>query len=148
MSLFALKGFIAEWDSNYPIDYWWRKKHNIAFNSHEHKQACLIDMRIEYEEDKLLEQYHQNQKIKEENLEEYQTTGIFLKEQGVVEVSEEEAGNLYDRLDIDALNKSNPKWQQMMKEQEEEKQANAIEKQQQEEEENRLKLEENEYARS
>ena len=46
--------FAANWNINYPIDRWWRQKHNIAFGSEEHLKSSPIFMRIEFEEDFLL----------------------------------------------------------------------------------------------
>lgn len=35
----------------YPFDHWWRKKYNVPFGSKKHKDACFIDMVIEFKED-------------------------------------------------------------------------------------------------
>ena len=50
------KEFISVWNTKFPIDYWWRKKHNIPFGSKKHNEMSLIDMRLEYEEDGLYEE--------------------------------------------------------------------------------------------
>jgi translation elongation factor P/translation initiation factor 5A len=49
----SIKKFIYEWNTNYPIDRWWREKHNIAFNSSSHREVSFMDMRLEWEEDQL-----------------------------------------------------------------------------------------------
>lgn len=48
-----IKDFILEWNLKYPIDRWWREKHSIAFNSPVHRAVSLIDMRIEFEEERM-----------------------------------------------------------------------------------------------
>jgi len=48
-----VKKFAEYWNMNYPVDRWWRKKHKIAFNSSAHRVACLIDMELEFVEDKM-----------------------------------------------------------------------------------------------
>ena len=48
-----VRNFILNWNGKYPIDLWWREKHNIPFGSKIHKDICFIDMMIEYEEDRM-----------------------------------------------------------------------------------------------
>jgi hypothetical protein len=48
-----VRNFILNGNSKYPIDLWWREKHNIPFGSKIHKDICFIDMMIEYEEDRM-----------------------------------------------------------------------------------------------
>ena len=48
-----IRSFILNWNNKYPIDLWWRNKHNIPFGSKIHKDICFIDMMIEYEEDRM-----------------------------------------------------------------------------------------------
>jgi hypothetical protein len=44
---------VVEWNRKFPLDLWWRRKHNIAFGSSSHNEVNLFDMRFEYEEDRL-----------------------------------------------------------------------------------------------
>ena len=53
-----IRKFIEKWNVDFPIDRWWRKKHNIPFNSEEHRGHSLLDMRIEYEEDVMYNEIH------------------------------------------------------------------------------------------
>lgn len=46
--------FINVWNKNFPIDFWWRKKYDIAFGSPEHRQMSFFDMLIDFEEQKLI----------------------------------------------------------------------------------------------
>ena len=47
----ALNKFVYEWNNTFPIDRWWRDKHQVSFNSTRHREVSLIDMRFEFEED-------------------------------------------------------------------------------------------------
>jgi hypothetical protein len=57
-----IRNFIISWDSRFPIDRWWRKKYNIAFNSHSHRESSFIDQLIEYEEDILFREIESEEK--------------------------------------------------------------------------------------
>jgi len=58
------------WNSKYPVDFFYRKKHNIAFGSPEHRAANFIYMLIDLKEDSFVEEYFKNKdsKNKFENL--------------------------------------------------------------------------------
>jgi len=44
-------GFVQEWNLRFPIDRWWRERHEVAFNSPEHRAISFFDMRFEFEEE-------------------------------------------------------------------------------------------------
>lgn len=44
---------IVSWNNRFPLDRWWRMKHNIPFMSPEHRESSFIHQLIEFEEDKL-----------------------------------------------------------------------------------------------
>jgi len=116
MSLLNLKGFIIKWDNNFPLDYWWRKKYKISFNTPTHREACLIDIGIEYLEGILMEEYHKEKEERKENLEHYKSTGEFLKKVKYEDMTEEEIEEWYDSIDLEELNKNNPVVQKMKEE--------------------------------
>ena len=67
-----IRQYIIEWDNRFPIDRWWRKKYNIAFNSSAHRESSFLDQLVEWEEDQLFDEIM--------NQEEYiPNTGDFLK---------------------------------------------------------------------
>lgn len=67
-----VRNYIIEWNSRFPVDRWWRKTFNIAFNSVSHRESSFLDQLIEYEEHKLFNEF--------ENQEEYKPgTGDWLK---------------------------------------------------------------------
>ena len=49
--------FVIRWNNRFPVDHWWRKKFNIAFNSRDHRKSSFLDQLIEYEEDKLFNSF-------------------------------------------------------------------------------------------
>jgi predicted HAD superfamily phosphohydrolase len=50
--------FITHWHTQFLIDFWWRKKYGIPFGSARHREMSLIDMAIEYEEDREIRNMH------------------------------------------------------------------------------------------
>lgn len=53
-ALDSIDNQIYAWNAKFPIDRWWRDKHNVAFGSKKHREANLIDMLFEYREDQLV----------------------------------------------------------------------------------------------
>lgn len=58
----SIKSSIIEWNNRFPIDRWWRKKYNIAFNSSTHRESSFLDQLLDYEEDKLFEEFFNKEK--------------------------------------------------------------------------------------
>ena len=50
-----IKDIVYHWNYKYPVDYWWRRKHKVAFNSAEHRAFNFWDQIFEYHEYKLYE---------------------------------------------------------------------------------------------
>ena len=44
---------VIDWNNRYPLDRWFRKKHNIRFNSSQHRGANLLDIYFEFIEEKI-----------------------------------------------------------------------------------------------
>lgn len=92
-----LRGFIIAWDNKFPFDLWFRKKYNIAFNSSAHREMCLIDEKITYIENKLMEDISNKEEKKDKNswLNPQEKLGGFSKEE--LEIA-------YDNLDLSQFN--------------------------------------------
>ena len=45
---------VIKWNNQFPVDYWWRKKHNIAFMSEQHCSSDFWSQLFEYYEDILI----------------------------------------------------------------------------------------------
>lgn len=56
----SLKKEIIKWNNLYPIDRWWRQKHNVAFNSPEHREISFLDQLFEFKEEQLFEKHEQS----------------------------------------------------------------------------------------
>jgi hypothetical protein len=81
----TIKDKVLEWQEKFPLDFWWRKKHGVAFMSPEHKSTSFLDQLFEYEEDRMIEE------IKEEIQNPYiPNSGDIWKETKENEISEEE----------------------------------------------------------
>lgn len=109
MSLSHIQSTIVKWNNQFPIDYWYRKTYNIAFNSIEHRRISIIDMKIEYEERKLMEKYHQEKEEREKDLQYFHATGELLKPPTEQEYTEKDVEDWYDNINIDELNRNNSK---------------------------------------
>jgi len=101
-SIEDIRKFALEWNTKYPIDRYWRKKHKVAFNSEVHRQTSLLDMRIEFEEDELFKEAARQEK---EDTFLYQAgTNNYLKPKAkFASVSEAEAEALFDQLDVSKI---------------------------------------------
>lgn len=47
------KTFMIKWNNRFPIDRWWRKKHNVAFLSPEHRECSFLSQMMEFQEDQI-----------------------------------------------------------------------------------------------
>ena len=92
-----LKSFVLEWNTNFPIDRWWRKKHNVAFNSLVHREVSFVDMRFEWEEDKLYEKIYSESDYTI-------NSGNYMKEKRKNEIPEQEQveqfKDLFNKTDL------------------------------------------------
>ena len=60
-----IKDFVIEWDNKFPVDLWWRKKHNVAFMSKHHRSISFLDQLFEYYEDKAYNEAVEEEMIKQ-----------------------------------------------------------------------------------
>lgn len=44
---------VVSWNNRFPLDRWWRIKHNVSFMSPAHRESSFIYQLMEFEEDKL-----------------------------------------------------------------------------------------------
>lgn len=90
--------FIIQWNNVWKYDYWYRNKYGIAFNSSEHRGLSPIDIKFQYEEDRIFSRERVHYKKQRENLEEFEKTGNWLKYR-----EPENMDELFDALDISKL---------------------------------------------
>lgn len=92
-----LKQFVNFWNSKFPLDFWWRQKHNIPFNSSSHCQSTFIDQYIEYLEDK----YYNNISIENNKKDIYQPgKGNFLKKKIY---TNQEIDQMFNSINLDEV---------------------------------------------
>jgi hypothetical protein len=94
--------FLLEWNLEFPLDHWWRKKYNVPFNSPKHRAVSAIDMFYDWLEDHMFEDYVSETQEKNEKLKIYQETGKWLHvdaEQAKTDLIEK-----FDKIDISAFN--------------------------------------------
>lgn len=78
--------FLIRWNNNFPVDRWWRVKHNIPFMSSAHREISFLDQLLEFEEDKLFEEFFESKK--EDKY--IPNIGEFLKKKPEEEMTQEE----------------------------------------------------------
>lgn len=84
--------FISVWQNDFILDYWWRKKYNVAFGSPEHLSMNFIDMYIEFQEEIQIK--------KEKEMLERVENGY----EGNVPVSKKEIDDDYDNINLEEFN--------------------------------------------
>lgn len=97
-SIKDIRGFIATWNSLYPLDYIYRKKHNIAFNSSDHREIDILAMRFDIEEDLM----YKESRDEDESYSSYiPATANFVNQRDkYVKMSEEDTDKLFDMIEI------------------------------------------------
>lgn len=99
----GLDTFLSYWHQ-FPVDFWWRKKYRIPFGSPEHRAMNLIDIYIEYQEERLIEKYQEEAREKEE-MAENKTLNIGNSKNEVVKMSKKEIKDDYDNLELSQFDK-------------------------------------------
>lgn len=100
---FSLREFVIYWDNKFPLDYWWRRKFNIPFNSSQHREMDFIDFKFNFIEEKLMKSSFEQMAKQKEDLEDYILTGNFLKNQQSLNLTKEEEIAAFDNIDLDKL---------------------------------------------
>lgn len=102
-----IKSFVLYWNSRFFIDYWWRKKYKVPFNSSLHREICLIDMFIEYEEERLIKEFIEEERERQEDQEDYLFTGNPFKTD--IKISLTSVEEIYDKIDLKGYNEKRKK---------------------------------------
>jgi len=95
---------IKRWNVLYPLDKWYRDKYNIQYNSIQHRQLDVINIRVEFEEHVLYVE-SMRELSRESNKAKYKPGyGDWLVKQTMQEdLSQEEVEYIYDKIDISKL---------------------------------------------
>lgn len=92
----AIQDLILRWNIDFPIDRWWRKLHDVSFNSHRHREISFIDMFIEWEEETI---YNKLNTLEEEKY--IPNTGNFMKKK--VKENQGISDEAFNNIDLDKL---------------------------------------------
>ena len=84
---------VVSWNKRFPLDRWWRIKHNVPFMSPIHRESSFIDQLFEFEEDKMYIQM--NSKEDEEYI---PGIGDFIKSPATLEDFTKEAQREIDKI--------------------------------------------------
>lgn len=104
------RDFLIKWNINYPLDYWWRKKYNIPFNSRKHREISYIDIFYEWLEEKLYEENIKNIGEEQARIDQYRKSGEWFvpfvseEDKKILEEKERELTDLFDKIDISSFN--------------------------------------------
>lgn len=93
---------IEAWNIRFPLDYWWRKKYNIPFNSPKHKEQSVIDTIMEYEEDLMYKEII-NTPIKEKDEEKDYIPNSGHIWNPMKEVAQEISDDEFDNIDFNKI---------------------------------------------
>lgn len=91
-----VSNFLTRWHNDFILDYWWRKKHDVAFGSATHREMNFIDMFIEYQEEVIIKRAQ----LKEQRKEEEDWLGKERFE-NMVQMSQQEIDDDYENIDIE-----------------------------------------------
>lgn len=45
-----IRNFIIKWNRKFPVDRWWRDKHNVPFLSEQHRECSFLAQLMEFQE--------------------------------------------------------------------------------------------------
>lgn len=93
--------FIVNWNKQWPIDYWWRKKYNVPFGSETHRKANFIQMYYEYYEEKILRKWYSQESADVESQE--LESSLYKTKQGK-KMSKQEIDRDFDNIDLSRYN--------------------------------------------
>lgn len=103
MDRLSIRNFLIEWNYKFPLDKWWRDKHNVVFLSEEHKKTTQLQITLEYLEEKLFEEFIEEGK-KRVQIEKDYNSGIWLRDREDI-LSSSEQQELFDDINIEVFNK-------------------------------------------
>jgi len=87
-----IRDFIEKWDSEHPVDFWYRRKFRIPFGSPEHLATSFIDQQIWHEEQEMVKRIQERPDLAEQGVIDSSSEGIQL--------TQEEVEDAFDDLDI------------------------------------------------
>lgn len=92
-----MRELIVTWNNRFPLDYWYRKKYNLRFNSPEHRNVSFIDMHFDFLEERMMDQQIKDAEKQQQKLKEFKETGLFIQPE---EVPDKESEELFNDIEI------------------------------------------------
>ena len=98
--------FLFRWH-DFLFDYWWRKRHGVAFGSSAHREMSFIDMYIEWREDMMITRTLEKQDAEEDGWtqEDYANVGLSSGDGPEVRLTQKEIDEDYENLDLEQFDK-------------------------------------------
>lgn len=94
-----LQKFVLQWNIDFPIDRWWRKRHKVPFGSPVHRETSFIDMYFEWEEDRLYKDtIEKHRRLEEDPYVPGQGNFLFYRE-----IQQEISETEFDNIDLDNI---------------------------------------------
>ncbi len=94
-----LRLFLIEFNNVFVLDRWYRKAHNIAFNSPEHRNVCQIDVYLEWLENEIFDGHEQDVIEMHKKMQLYEKGEWMSQSEGFRENEEK----LFDDIDVTQL---------------------------------------------
>lgn len=98
-----IREFIISWNDQFPLDFWYRSRYNIKFNSEEHRKTNLIDVLIEFEEMLIAKEYTIKRMRLESDIDFREKTGKWLSTR-TRQPSQSEIESAFENMDLSKFN--------------------------------------------
>ena len=83
-----IEEYLIQWNYQFPVDRWYRKKYNIGFLSPEHLELSQLDIAMEYLEDKIYEKFVDEIEDDKEKEKLYKSGRLFRTEEKITSQQE------------------------------------------------------------
>lgn len=84
---------VTRWLTRFPLDLWWRRKHDVSFGSPQHRAMSFFDQLHEYREEVLLQRMAREKQERKAMGDDYDSR--------VLQLSQEEIDEDYDSINLD-----------------------------------------------
>ena len=85
----TLRNDLIDWNNTFPLDRLYRQKHNVLYNSANHRRLWQVDIYLDWLESELFKEYETDFLESEKKAEQYKK-GIWLREPEEVPMTDED----------------------------------------------------------
>lgn len=93
-----LEQAVVSWNKRFPLDRWWRNKHEVAFMSPVHRESSFLYQLFEFEEDKLFSKAITDSNVKDNKDVYIPGSGDIFKTSATIEDFTKEAQREIDEI--------------------------------------------------